>query len=447
MTVLRAVFGLFLAIAFFPLASFPAMEPPAGFRPLLNGRDLTGWQGAETTDLRRLNELAPAERATLIAGWTAALTQKGVNGKAHWRIEKGELVNDGAGGSASTGNDFGDFELRAEYRLAAGASSRVYLRAVPALQLEAGAAPGKARANAGDAVWPGDPGVSAVPVAVVDGRAGEWRRLRIVLLGSRASVWADDRLVVDHAILANPFELKPASTPLRPILPRGPIQLRGHGGEMRWRNVSVRPIGGDEAGQLLAARGAEGFKKIFDGRELKGWAGDLDCAEVRDGAIVWLPGKRGTLYWNETLANFQVRVQFKLPPGGNNGLAIRYPGKGNAAFDGMAEVQVLDDNYEKVRGKIDPRQAHGSAAEMVAAARGYQRPIGEWNFEEVTVEGSRLKVELNGTVILDTDLATVDPTKYNRGLPHPGKDRTEGFFGFAGHNDPVAFKEIFIRPF
>jgi len=99
-----------------------------------------------------------------------------------------------------------------------------------------------------------------------------------------------------------------------------------------------------------------------------------------------------------------VRLEFKLPPGGNNGLAIRYPGQGNAAYDAMCELQVLDDNYEvnksKLTGKpvtIDPRQAHGSAYGMVPAARGYQRPLGEWNYQEVTVNGSTLKVELNST--------------------------------------------------
>src|SRR6185436_14272914 len=120
------------------------------------------------------------------------------------------------------------------------------------------------------------------------------------------------------------------------------------------------------------------------------------------------------------------------------------PGKGNAAYDGMCELQVLDDNYEKVTGeKLDSRQAHGSAYGMVAAARGFQRPIGEWNFEEVTVKGSKIKVELNGFVILDTDLSTVKEFMANSA--HPGKDRTSGHFGFAGHNDPVAFLHIRIK--
>jgi hypothetical protein len=125
-------------------------------------------------------------------------------------------------------------------------------------------------------------------------------------------------------------------------------------------------------------------------------------------------------------------------------LAIRYPGQGDTAYQGMCECQVLDDNYEKATGeKIDPRQAHGSAYGMVPAARGYQHPIGEWNFEEVTVQGSKIRVELNGTVILDCDLSRV--TEFMGGHAHPGKDRTSGHFGFAGHNDPVAFRDIAIK--
>ena len=77
--------------------------------------------------------------------------------------------------------------------------------------------------------------------------------------------------------------------------------------------------------------------------------------------------------------------------------------------------------------------------------RGYHRPLGEWNFQEVTVKGSTIKVELNGTVILDTDLSKVDLSTVMANKPHPGKDRTNGFFGFAGHNDPVAFKDVAIK--
>jgi hypothetical protein len=137
-----------------------------------------------------------------------------------------------------------------------------------------------------------------------------------------------------------------------------------------------------------------------------------------------------------------VRLEFKLPPAGNNGLAIRYPGEGDAAYAGMTELQVLD-NTAPTYTKLDPRQFHGSAYGMVAAKRDFLRPVGEWNHEQVTVKGSTIKVELNGTTILDADLSTV--TEFMANSPHPGKDRKTGHFGFAGHNDPVEFRRVRVR--
>ena len=245
-------------------------------------------------------------------------------------------------------------------------------------------------------------------------------------------------MVVDHAILENYYDRK------TPVPPKGPIQLQTHGGEIRWRNIFIREIGVTEANKILASKGGQGFAPVFNGNDFSGWAGPVDNYEVKDGAIVCKPKKGGTIYTKEEYGDFMARVEFKLPPGGNNGLAIRYPGTGDTAYVGMCELQVLDDNYEKAtNSKLDPRQVHGSAYGMVAAQRGYQHPIGEWNFEEVTVKGSKIKVELNGVVILDTDLSTV--TEFMANSAHPGKDRTKGNFGFAGHNDPVAFRNVSIK--
>jgi hypothetical protein len=265
------------------------------------------------------------------------------------------------------------------------------------------------------------------------------------------SIWLNEQLVVDHAILENYFDKKKPVEQRGPILARGPIQLQTHGSEIRWRNLFVREIGSEEANRILASKGEEaGFKSLFDGKSLEGWQGAVGNYEVVDGAIVCKQGKGGNLLTKEEYSDFVVRLEFKLPPGGNNGLAIRCPLDANPAYAAMCELQVLDDHYEKVRGPIDPRQAHGSAYGMVAAARGYQHPVGEWNFQEVTVKGSTIKVELNGSVILDTDLSKVDMTTVMgpKGKPasaHPGKDRPSGFFGFAGHNDPVAFRNVRIK--
>ena len=85
---------------------------------------------------------------------------------------------------------------------------------------------------------------------------------------------------------------------------------------------------------------------LFNGRDLTGWQGDVDSYEVREGAIVCRPQKGGNLFTEREYGDFVARMEFQLPPGGNNGLAIRYPGSGNPAYAGMTELQVLDSEAE-----------------------------------------------------------------------------------------------------
>ena len=67
-----------------------------------------------------------------------------------------------------------------------------------------------------------------------------------------------------------------------------------------------------------------------------------------------------------------------------------------------------------------------------------------WNFREVRVQGPRMKVELNGTVIFDADVSKL--AEFMGRKPHPGRDRISGFFGFAGHDDPFSFRNVSIKP-
>jgi hypothetical protein len=422
--------------------AFAQDAPPAGFTALFNGKDLTGWRGGDTFDHRKLLEMPEDQRTAKIAEWTKTMRE-------HWRAEGGELINDGKGAYATTEKDYGDFELLVDYKTVPLADSGIYLRGIPQVQIwdsteTAKFALGADKGSGG--LWNNSAGAPGKdPLVKADKPFGEWNKFRIVMVGSRVSVWLNGKNVVDHAILENYYDRKTAPPA------RGPIELQTHGGEIRWRNIFLREIGFEEANKTLAEHGENGaFKSAWNGKDFEGWGGPVENYEVADGAIRCKPGKGGTIYVKEEVGDFVARVEFKLPPGGNNGLAIRYPGdpagKADTAYEGMCELQVLDDNYEKATGqKIDPRQAHGSAYGMVAAQRGYQRPTGEWNFQEVTVKGSTIKVELNGTVILDCDLAKVDPATFMGGHPHPGKDRTSGFFGFAGHNDPVAFRAVRIK--
>ncbi|HUR20206.1 MAG TPA: DUF1080 domain-containing protein [Vicinamibacterales bacterium] len=431
-----ALVALMTAITGWQSRPASSAKPPKGFTALYNGYDLSGWRGGDTFDHRKLLAMSEADRSAQIAKWNETM-------RAHWTANGAELVNDGQGAYATTEREYGDFELLVDYRTVAKADSGIYLRGVPQVQIwdyteEAKFNLGANKGSGG--LWNNSVGAPGKdPRVRADKPFGEWNTLRIVMVGSRVSVWLNDVSVVDHAIMENYYDRN------TPVPARGPIQLQTHGGEIRWRNIFIREIASEEANTILRSKGREGFNDIFNGRNFDGWAGPLENYEVRDRSIVCKPERGGTIYWNQPLADFDVRLEFKLPVGGNNGLAIRYPGEGDTAYVGMTELQVLDDNYEKVRGPIDAKQAHGSAYGMVAAARGYQRPIGEWNVQDVSVAGSTVRVELNGTVILNTDLSKVDPATYMAKHEHPGVSRSSGFFGFAGHNDPVMFRNVQVR--
>lgn len=410
-----------------------ADDPPEGFRPLFNGRDLSGWHGQPHFDPRKLDALSKEARAAQIAEWTA-------DAKQHWTVENGELVNDGHGAYLVTDEEFTDYELLIDYKTVPLADSGIYLKNTPQVQIWDYTEEDKFRLGAdkgSGGLWNNSPGAPGKdPLVRADRAFGEWNSFRIRQIGARTSVWLNGEQVVDNAIMENYWDRE------SPLFASGPIALQTHGGEIRWRNIFLREIPAEEANAILAARDDSGFQPLFNGSDLSGWIGAVDNYEVVDGAIRCKAGHGGLLLTEDEYGDFVVRLEFQLPPGGNNGLAIRSPKSGDPAYAAMCELQVLDTEHPKYAG-LDPRQAHGSAYGMVAAERGFLRPAGTWNFQEVTVEGSRIRVELNGNVILNADLA--DVTEFLGGRPHPGRDRRSGHFGFAGHNDPVAFRNIQIR--
>ncbi len=434
------LFGLAacLAVTFTTTPAARAAEgpsPPRGFVALFNGKDLTGWHGMPHFDPRKLAAMANDARAKQIDRWTE-------DAKEHWTVEGGELVNDGHGTYLTTDKDYGDIELLIDYKTVARADSGIYLRGTPQVQIWDATPGGPSKAGGSEKGSGGlfnnaanAPGRD--PLVVADRPFGEWNHLRIIQVGARTTVYLNDKLVVDHATMENYWDRS------SPLFARGSIQLQTHGGEIRWRNIFLREIPADEANTILSAGGAKGFTPLFDGKSLGGWAGAVENYEVVDGLIRCKPGKGGVLYHGKEYSDFMARVEFRVPAGGNNGLAIRYPGQGAASSTAMCELQILDDAADQY-ARLDPRQYHGSVYGMVAARRGYLRPAGEWNFQEVTVQGPRIKVELNGTVIVDADVSKV--ADFMGGKPHPGKDRTSGYFGFAGHNDPVAFRNVSIKP-
>ena len=233
---LGAVVALWFLV---PAATASAAQPPQGFTAIFNGQDLSGWHGMPHFDPYKLAALPEADRKKLIAGWTA-------DAKKHWRIDNGELVNDGRGAYLTTDKEYGDIELRIDYKTVPKADSGIYLRATPQVQIcdytQEGGKWSLGADKGSGGLWnnhPGAPGKD--PLVLADKAFGQWNEFRIRMVGDRVTVRLNDKLVVDNARLDNFWKRK------EPLPKKGPIQLQTHGGEIRWRNVFLREIPADEA--------------------------------------------------------------------------------------------------------------------------------------------------------------------------------------------------------
>ena len=194
----------------------------------------------------------------------------------------------------------------------------------------------------------------------------------------------------------------------------------------------------------LATAAQKGFVSSFDGKTLKGWTlvgGKGPGYVVKDGLLVCPKDGGGNLFTEKEYSNFVFRFEFRTEPAGNNGVGIRAPLAGNAAYAGM-EIQILDNEAPQYKD-LGPAQYHGSVYDVVPAKRGFLKKTGEWNEEEILAQGRHIKVTLNHTVILDADLDSVkDPEVLKK---HPGLARTSGHIGFLGHGSLVEFRNIRIK--
>jgi hypothetical protein len=198
-----------------------------------------------------------------------------------------------------------------------------------------------------------------------------------------------------------------------------------------------------------AASSPAKFVSIFNGRDLTGWQGATNEFEVQNGVLRCKGTGMGTLYTTKNYDDFIVRLEYRLTPGANNGLAIRFPGgTGNPSHVGMGEIQIFDDingrSADRKSFTWDPRHAHGSVFGMTAASAPIvQRAIGQWSDLEARVEGSRIVVKINGQQVTNHDASKV--TSFMDKTEYVGRNRTSGFFGFCGNKGVVEFRKIEIQ--
>src|SRR5690606_32857811 len=125
------------------------------------------------------------------------------------------------------------------------------------------------------------------------------------------------------------------------------------------------------------------------------------------------------------------------------GVGIRTPTAGDAAYVGM-EIQILD-NTADIYKNLHSYQYHGSVYGVIPAKKGYLKPVGEWNSEEIKAVGSRITVTLNGHIIVDGDIDKAGAGGTADGKNHPGLKNKSGHIGFLGHGSVVKFRDIRIK--
>lgn len=403
-----------------------------GFVSLFNGKDLTGWKGLVANPIARskMNDTA----------LKAAQIKADIKMRADWVVKDGLLnfTGNSNGENLATIKQYGDIEMFVDWRIQEKGDAGIYLRGTPQVQIW-----DTSRSEVGAQVGSGglynNQKNKSTPLVVADNKVGEWNTFHIIMKGDKVTVYLNGVLVTDQIPLENYWDRT------MPIFLKEQIELQAHGTFVSYRNIYIRELPPTEAVGLSEAEVKEGFTSLFDGKNINEWIGNTGGYLIKDGALVVNPekGSGGNLYTKETFSDFIYRFDFQLTPGANNGIGIHAPLEGDAAYTGI-EIQVLD-NEHPMYATLAPYQYHGSVYGVIPAKRGYLRPIGEWNNEEIMVKGTKIKVTLNGTVIVDGDYASASKNGTMDHKAHPGLFNKSGHIGFLGHGDVVRFKNMRVK--
>ncbi len=416
------------------LASLPKGE---GFVPMFNGKDLAGWKGLVGNPLSRASMSEKALAEAQVAADKEA--------KENWTVEKDMLVFSGKGNNLCSVKNYEDFEMCVDWKLYPGEEpdAGIYLRGTPQVQIW-----DTSRVSVGAQVGSGglynNQKNLSKPLVVADNAVGEWNSFYIKMINDRVTVYLNGQVVVDNIIMENYWDRT------QPIFPAGQIELQAHGSKVAYRDLYVREIQRPQPYQVSKEEEKEGFVPLFNGLNMKGWVGNTTDYFAQDGMIVYKPAGENSMnvntYTEKEFGDFILRFEFKLTPGANNGLGIRTPIHGNAAYVGM-ELQILDNEAGIYKDRLQPYQYHGSVYGVIPAKRGFLKPVGEWNYQEVQAVGTRIKVILNGEVILDGDIAEASKngTETADHLKHPGLLNKSGHIGFLGHGKPLFFRNLRIK--
>jgi hypothetical protein len=200
-------------------------EEAAGWRALFDGATTGGWRGYKRRDM-----------------------------PGGWKVVDGALTRVGDGGDIITVDQFTNFELALDWKVAPGANSGIFYRVVegpertyhsgPEMQVldDARHADGKARLTAAGSLY----GLYA-PTADVVKPAGEWNAARVVANGAHVEHWLNGVKIVDYELWSAEWERLVAASkfnewPTYGRAKRGHIALQDHGDWVAYRNIKIKVL-------------------------------------------------------------------------------------------------------------------------------------------------------------------------------------------------------------
>lgn len=399
--------------------------PAAGFA-LLPTDGLMGWTavaetpaGGKKPTARQLAQLRKAAAEAVAANWSAGEGGLAFAGKAPATV--------------GTEKQYENFELWIEWRSEGVAG--IGVRSMPMVRL----------GGAGTGLTTDD----KAPQTVADNAPGAWNTLYMKVVDDRITLIENGVKVAENAVMRN------TCAPGEAIAAQGRIELSGQDAPAAFRNLYIRELPSTPVYELSPGEAAQGYEVLFDGRSLHKWTGNTTNYVPLDGTIDVTAsyGGSGNLYTVREYGDFNLRFEFRfLREGVNNGIGIRTPMGVDAAYHGM-EIQVLDHDAP-IYKNLQVYQQHGSVYGVIPAEHVAFGDLGTWNTMEINAVGDRIRVTVNGRVILDGDIREAcrghnvapDGSKQNPYTVdhknHPGLFNRKGHLGLLGHGAGIQFRNL-----
>ena len=192
------------------------------------------------------------------------------------------------------------------------------------------------------------------------------------------------------------------------------------------------------------------WRQLFNGKDLAGWNHVGDGNMTVENGIIQTHGGMGLLYWTgEKFGNCTIRVVYRMEKeNSNSGFFIRIPIEPKEAWMPVFyayEVQI--DNHPETSDE-DEYHATGMLYAFTKPLETAWKPGPEWNTFEITLDGNRTIITLNGVKVTDFKEGDPVPQRKFDFEPYPGKRPDYGYIGMQNHgeHDVVFFKEIAVKP-